>query len=138
MLSTVRETINHHLARAVAHMPNETAFTFVDFSTDRNGAASSLTWRQLEARVRVTATGLRQAVAPGDRVAIMAPQGLEYVVGFLAATTIGAIAVPLFLPTLPGHAEKLAAALMDAAPVLAITSPDRLQQGLPGGIRQRA
>ena len=124
MLSTVRETINHHLARAVAHMPNETAFTFVDFSTDRNGAASSLTWRQLEARVRVTATGLRQAVAPGDRVAIMAPQGLEYVVGFLAATTIGAIAVPLFLPTLPGHAEKLAAALMDADPVLAITSPD--------------
>lgn len=124
VLSTSRETISHHLAQAAAQTPDETAFTFVNFSTDRNGVASRLTWRQLDDRVRVTATGLRHAGAAGERVAIVAPQSLDYVVAFLAATRAGATAVPLFLPSLPGHAGKLAAALTDADPVLAITDPE--------------
>ncbi|MFI6123736.1 fatty acyl-AMP ligase [Streptomyces sp. NPDC051064] len=124
----MRETISHHLGRAATQTPDETAFTFVDFSTDCHGVASSLTWRQLEDRVRVTAAGLRHAGAAGERVAIVAPQSLDYVVGFLAATSAGAIAVPLFLPSLPGHAEKLTAALTDADPVLAITSPEHQQE----------
>lgn len=127
MLETVRETISDHLAQAVAQTPDETAFTFVDFSTDRAGVSSRLTWRQLEKRVRTFATALRHAGAAGERVAVVGPQNLDYVVGFLAATCAGAIAVPLFPPSLPGHAEKLAAALADADPVLALTSPDALQ-----------
>ncbi|MEU1849964.1 fatty acyl-AMP ligase [Streptomyces sp. NPDC019990] len=120
------DTISHHLAQAAARTPEETAFTFVDFSTDRDGVPSTLTWRRLEKRVRVLATALRRTGAAGERVAIVAPQNLDYVVGFLAATCAGAIAVPLFPPALPGHAEKLAAALADADPVLALTSPGSL------------
>ncbi|MDQ0748560.1 acyl-CoA synthetase (AMP-forming)/AMP-acid ligase II [Streptomyces africanus] len=127
MLEIVSDTISHHLAQAAAQTPEETAFTFVDFSTDRDGVPSTLTWCQLEKRVRTLATALRHAGAAGERVAIVAPQNLDYVVGFLAATCAGAIAVPLFPPTLPGHAEKLAAALADADPVLALSSPDSLQ-----------
>jgi acyl-CoA synthetase (AMP-forming)/AMP-acid ligase II len=127
VLEIVSDTISHHLAQAAAQTPEETAFTFVDFSTDRDGFPSTLTWRQLEKRVRTLATALRQAGAAGERVAIVAPQNLDYVVGFLAATCAGAIAVPLFPPSLPGHAEKLAAALADADPVLALSSPDSLQ-----------
>ncbi|WP_301184548.1 fatty acyl-AMP ligase [Streptomyces sp. NL15-2K] len=127
MLETVSDTISHHLAQAAAQTPDETAFTFVDFSTERDGVPSSLTWRQLEKRVRTLAAALRHTGAAGERVAVVAPQNLDYVVGFLAATCAGAIAVPLFPPALPGHADKLAAALTDADPVLALTSPDSLQ-----------
>ncbi|MFA3843443.1 fatty acyl-AMP ligase [Streptomyces aureus] len=123
----MKDTISHHLARVAAQTPDEKAFTFVDFSTDRNGASSCLTWRQLEKRVRTLAALLRHCGAAGERVAVMGPQNLDYVVGFLAATCAGAIAVPLFPPALPGHAEKLAAVLADADPVLALTSPDSLQ-----------
>ncbi|MEU3776214.1 fatty acyl-AMP ligase [Streptomyces sp. NPDC032472] len=123
----MEDTISHHLARAAAQTPDEKAFTFVDFSTDRHGASSCLTWRQLEQRVRTLAAVLRRGGAAGERVALVGPQNLDYVVGFLAATCAGAIAVPLFPPALPGHAEKLAASLADADPVLALTSPDSLQ-----------
>ncbi|WP_060905458.1 fatty acyl-AMP ligase [Streptomyces scabiei] len=123
----MKDTISHHLARAAAQTPDEKAFTFVDFSTERDGTSSCLTWRQLEQRVRTLAAVLRHAGAAGERVAVVGPQNLDYVVGFLAATCAGAIAVPLFPPALPGHAEKLAAALADADPVLALTSPDSLQ-----------
>lgn len=127
MLKTAEDTISHHLARAAEQTPDEKAFTFVDFSTSRDGASSCLTWRQVEQRVRTLAAVLRHNGAAGERVAVVGPQNLDYVVGFLAATCAGAIAVPLFPPALPGHAEKLAAALADADPVLALTSPDSLQ-----------
>jgi acyl-CoA synthetase (AMP-forming)/AMP-acid ligase II len=86
VLKTVKDTISHHLARAAALTPDEKAFTFVDFSTDRDGAFSCLTWRQLEKRVRTLAAALCQGGAVGERVALVGPQNLDYVVGFLAAT----------------------------------------------------
>ncbi|MEU3784505.1 fatty acyl-AMP ligase [Streptomyces sp900129855] len=121
MPSSVRDTLSHYLAHVAALTPDETAFTFVDHSTDIAGVPTSLTWRQVEDRVRGLATGLRHLGAVGERVAIVAPQSLEYVVGFLAAACAGAIAVPLFPPSLPGHEEKLAAILKDAAPAFALT-----------------
>ncbi|MFF4484969.1 fatty acyl-AMP ligase [Streptomyces sp. NPDC001544] len=115
------ETISHHLAQAAALTPDETAFTFVDHSADTRGVASSLTWHELDERVRRTARALRCADTAGERVAVVAPQSLEYVVGFLAAACAGAIAVPLFPPSLPGHEEKLVAVLRDASPRFLLT-----------------
>ena len=123
----MRETISRHLAEAAAQTPDETAFTFVDFTTHRDGVPATLTWRQLEDRVRAAATGIRDAAVAGGRVAIVAPQSLEYVVGFLAALCAGVIAVPLYPPSLRGHEEKLLAALKDADPVLVITAPEHQQ-----------
>ncbi|MGW2635334.1 fatty acyl-AMP ligase [Streptomyces sp. NPDC001348] len=115
------ETISHHLAQAAALTPDETAFTFVDHSADTRGVASSLTWQELDRRVRRTARALHHADTAGERVAVVAPQSLEYVVGFLAAACAGAIAVPLFPPSLPGHGEKLVAVLRDASPKFLLT-----------------
>ncbi|WP_301554731.1 fatty acyl-AMP ligase [Streptomyces sp. P3] len=119
------DTLSHSLAQSAAQAPNMTAFTFVDFSADRDGTAHELTWRQLEDKVRATAKGLRHMGAAGERVAIVAPQGLDYVVGFLAAACAGAIAVPLFPPSLPGHSEKLASSLNDAAPMLTLCTQEQ-------------
>ncbi len=121
MPSSVTDTLSHHLAHTSALTPHETAFTFVDHKGDLEDTHTSLTWRQLEERVRATASGLRRAGAAGRRVAIVAPQSLEYLVGFLSAACAGATAVPLFTPSLPGHREKLAAVLRDAEPALVLT-----------------
>ena len=61
----------------------------------------------------------------GDRVAVLAPQGLDYVAGFFAAIKAGTIAVPLFAPELPGHAERLETALRDAQPTVVLTTSGR-------------
>ncbi|MET9405117.1 fatty acyl-AMP ligase [Streptomyces sp. NPDC002935] len=119
------DTLSRHLAQNALHTPDETAFTFVDFSAEGNGTACELTWKQLQDKVRATATGLRAAGVTGERVAIVAPQSLDYVIGFLAAACAGAIAVPLFPPSLPGHGEKLASSLDDAAPLLAISTQEQ-------------
>ena len=55
-------------------------------------------------------------------MAILAPQGLDYVDGFFAAIQAGNIAVPLFAPELPGHAERLDAVLTDAQPAVVLTT----------------
>ncbi|MGV9989906.1 fatty acyl-AMP ligase [Streptomyces sp. NPDC003374] len=137
------DTLSHHLAQVAALTPDETAFTFVDHGTDLTGAAGSLTWKQLDDRVRRTARALRSAGAAGERVAVAAPQSLEYVVGFLAAACSGAIAVPLFPPSLPGHDEKLAAVLRDSSPAFLLTVEEqrepltrfRAARGGPAGPR---
>jgi long chain fatty acid CoA FadD26 len=53
---------------------------------------------------------------------VLCPQGIDYVVGFLATLTAGAIAVPLFDPGLPGHAGRLTAVLADCAPTAVVTT----------------
>ena len=66
---------------------------------------------------------VQQAAGRGERVAVLAPQGIDYVAGFYAAIKAGTIAVPLFAPELPGHAERLDTALRDSQPTV---DPDDL------------
>ena len=72
--------------------------------------------------MRALGARLQQVTQPGDRVAILTPQGVDYVVGFFAAIQAGTIAVPLFAPELPGHAERLDAVLADARPTVVLTT----------------
>jgi long chain fatty acid CoA FadD26 len=113
-------TLTACLRHWAAATPDAPALTFADFATDRAGRRRTLTWRQLADRVDAAASAL--PVSPGDRVAVLAPQGPDYVVGFLAAITAGAIAVPLFDPGLPGHAGRLAAVLADCEPAAVVTT----------------
>src|ERR1700694_2317319 len=84
---------------------------------------------QLGAKLRAVGARLQQVTHPGDRVAILAPQGVDYVVGFFAAIQAGTIAVPLFAPELPGHAERLEAVLSDARPSVVLTTTAAAQAG---------
>lgn len=55
-----------------------------------------LTWSQLADRVSRLGRGLVElGVAPGDRVAVALPNGLEFPTSFLAVASIGAVVVPL-------------------------------------------
>jgi len=115
-------TLISYLDRNAATFGDSPAYRFLDYAHHRDGTATTLTWTELGVRVRAVAGRLQQVTQPGDRVAILVPQGLDYVIGFFAAIESGAIAVPLFAPELPGHAERLEAVLTDAQPTVILTT----------------
>ena len=108
--------------RSIANVGDSVAYRYLDYTRSPEGQAVELTWTQLGVRTRAIGAHLQQVAAWGDRVAILAPQGLDYVAGFFAAIRAGTIAVPLFAPELPGHAERLDTALRDAQPTVALTT----------------
>lgn len=110
------------LDRNVANFGPATAYRYLDYAHHPDGERIDLTWARLGTRLAAVAARVQQVTPPGERVAILAPQGLDYVVGFFAAIKAGSIAVPLFVPELPGHADRLEAVLADAEPAVALTT----------------
>ena len=108
--------------RNIANVGDSVAYRYLDFSRSDDGKALELTWTQLGTRMRAIGAHLQHVAERGDRVAVLAPQGLDYVAGFFAAIKAGNIAVPLFAPELPGHAERLDTALRDAQPAVILTT----------------
>jgi acyl-CoA synthetase (AMP-forming)/AMP-acid ligase II len=110
--------LTDHLRHWARHRPQQRALTHVDFpAPDSPGAHRTLGWRALDARARAVAGRLAAAGAsPGDRAALLLPQGLDYAAAFLGCLYARVIAVPLFGPQLPGHEGRLAAVLADCEP----------------------
>jgi fatty acid CoA ligase FadD32 len=67
---------------------------------------------------------LQQVTEPGDRVAILCPQSLDYLVAFFGTLYAARIAVPLFDPAEPGHVGRLHAVLDDCTPSAILTTSD--------------
>jgi long-chain fatty acid adenylase/transferase FadD26 len=97
-------------------------YTFIDYEVDLAGYSQRLTWSQAHQRAQVVAAELASCGSPGDRVAICAPQGFEYIVGFLGVVEAGFVAVPLSAPLFGAHDERLSAALKDSSPVAILTT----------------
>lgn len=108
--------------RNIANIGDTVAFRYLDFGRSAEGEATQLTWAQFDMRMRAIGARIQQMADKGERVAILAPQGLDYITAFYAAVKAGTIAVPLFAPELPGHAERLATALADSRPSLLLTT----------------
>ena len=102
--------------------PNETAYTYLDYEHDWAGVAESLTWSQLYRRTLNVAQQLEACGSTGDRVAILAPQGLDYIVAFLGALQAGRIAVPLSEPLGGAAGERVSSVLRDASPSAILTT----------------
>jgi acyl-CoA synthetase (AMP-forming)/AMP-acid ligase II len=110
------------LDRHIDDISDGIAYRFLDYARDADGEMVELTWGELGTRLRAIGARLQQITSKGDRVAILAPQGIDYIVGFFAAIKAGDIAVPLFAPEFPGHAERLDAVLGDAKPSVVLTT----------------
>ncbi|HKS47386.1 MAG TPA: fatty acyl-AMP ligase [Amycolatopsis sp.] len=123
LLADLRPLTSYLFARAESSEP---AFTFLDYSADRDGVERTITWAELAERVRSVAAGLTRVTDRGERVAIMAPQDLTYVIGFLGALHAGTVAVPLFAPQVGQHGERLVNVLADCAPQVWLTSSGAL------------
>ncbi|MEM6106930.1 fatty acyl-AMP ligase [Mycobacterium sp. 050272] len=109
------------IERNVDNVGDSIAYRYLDHSRAQ-GHTLEVTWAQLGVRLEAIAGRIQRFAGDGDRVAILAPQGLDYVAGFYAAVKAGTIAVPLFAPELPGHAERLETALRDSEPTVVLTT----------------
>ncbi|MGB6278107.1 MAG: AMP-binding protein, partial [Rhodococcus sp. (in: high G+C Gram-positive bacteria)] len=116
------QTLVRHVEVNVEENSDTLAYRFVDYSRERDGEAHELTWAEFGTRLKAVAARLQQVTQPGDRVAILAPQGLEYVIAFFGAIYAGTIAVPLFDPDEPGHTDRLHAVLGDCKPSAILTA----------------
>ncbi|WP_406335260.1 fatty acyl-AMP ligase [Streptomyces sp. NBC_00203] len=109
--------LTDHLRHWAGRRPQQRAFSHVHFPDPASeGLHRTLGWRALDARARAVADRLVILAAPGDRAALVMPQGLDYTAAFLGCLYARVIAVPLFSPRLPGHEGRLAAVLADCEP----------------------
>jgi long-chain fatty acid adenylase/transferase FadD26 len=121
-MAVTETSIPAALRERTRQKPDTPAYTFIDYELDPEGYSQTLTWSQLYQRVQVVAGEIAACTSPGDRVAVLAPQGLEFIVGFYAAMEAGCIAVPLPVPQFGAHDERASAALQDSAPTALLTT----------------
>jgi len=96
------------------------------FLLDGERESVSVTYDEIDRRARAIATALRQhGLRPGDRVLLLYPPGLDFVLGFVGCLYGGAIAVPAYPPN-PGDLERgasrLAAIVEDSEPAALLTT----------------
>ena len=122
VVSVVKMSITELLEQRAKQRPDDVAYRFVDYDVDPAGFAENLTWSQVYNRVAVVASELRKMGKVGDRAAIVAPQSLDYLVGFLGALEAGFVAVPLSVPVGGVHDERATAVLKDCTPSVVVTT----------------
>ena len=113
-----------HIERWAKVRGERVAYRFLDFSVERDGVERDLNWGHFSVRNRAVAARLQQVTQPGDRVAILCPQSLEYLVAFFGTLYAGRIAVPLFDPSEPGHVGRLHAVLDNCTPTAILTTTE--------------
>jgi acetyl-CoA synthetase len=92
-----------------------------------DGSVDSLTYAELDDRVRRVAAGLRDlGIGRGDAVALYLPMVAEAVVAFYALARIGAVAVPLFSGFAP---SAVAARLADAEVRAVVVAESTVRRG---------
>ena len=108
------------------HRPNELAFGF----TDVESVEESYTYAELWAEVRALAGYLqgRCRIRSGDRVLLLYPPGLDFVVGFFACHAAGAIAVPAYPPRRNRKASRIRSIVVDANARWALTTRSVVDQ----------
>jgi acyl-CoA synthetase (AMP-forming)/AMP-acid ligase II/alkylation response protein AidB-like acyl-CoA dehydrogenase/acyl carrier protein len=128
--SRIRSLTELLCARAEKH-PDTVALRFFERGEKES---HRLTYGDLDTGARALAATLKDRVAPGDRVLLMFPPGLDFVTSFCASLYLGAIAVPAYPPEMHRleHAiRRLQAVIDDAKPKVVLTTPEILAMAGP-------
>lgn len=104
--------------RAQQH-PHQRAYTFLN---DGEAAETSLTYEEVDRRARAIAARLQSLHATGERVLLLYPPGLEYIVAFWGCLYAGAVAVPAYPPRQNRSLLRLQALAADAQSTLALST----------------
>lgn len=102
--------------------PDAPVYTFLENGED---AAESIQYGAFCDRVLALAAHLRQHCAPRDRVLLLYPACIDYMVGFFACLCADLVAVPLFPPRNTKHNLRLEAIARDCRPNAALYSSRR-------------
>jgi acyl-CoA synthetase (AMP-forming)/AMP-acid ligase II/acyl carrier protein len=102
----------------------DSAKTAVTFLLDGEEAERGLTYEELDLRARSVAVRLLTEVLPGDRVLLLQPPGLEFVISFFGCLYAGVIAVAAYPPRNIRHMPRIEAILKDTQATLILTSEE--------------
>jgi 8-amino-7-oxononanoate synthase len=98
---------------------DHTAYRFLSSSGDEEGV---LTYARLRERVARMASRIAEIAAPGDRVVLLLPPGLDYVTALFACQYAGVVAVPAYPPNPRRPDARVAGIVADCGARLAIVS----------------
>ena len=105
---------------------DDAAFTF----TDVESLEETLTYAQLWEEVCALAGALQDQcrIRAGDRVLLLYPPGLEFIIGFFACHAAGAIAVPAYPPRRNRKASRIRSIVVDSDARWALSSRSVVDQ----------
>ncbi|MBP3088524.1 acyl-CoA synthase [Corynebacterium sp. sy017] len=111
-------------ADSAAGGQERTVLDFWEFGTAHEGAhqPSSYTRKEVNTRIKATASRLQHIASVGDKIVILANNSPEYLFGFIGALYAGMVPIPLYDPREPGHADHLSAVLGDSKPAVVLTN----------------
>ena len=118
--ATLVDILDHRMR----HQPDRPAYTFL---LDGDAQEASLDYRALGLRVQAVAHVIRAAAVPGDRVVLVFPPGMDFIVSFYACLDAGVIAVPAF-PPMPGRPiDRLVTTITKSEPKLLLATREIVQ-----------
>jgi acyl-CoA synthetase (AMP-forming)/AMP-acid ligase II len=107
------------LCHRAQNQPNKRAYTFlVDGEIDE----ISLTYAQLDRRVRAIATKLQNISAPGERALLLYPAGLDFIAAFFGCLYAGIMVVPTYPPRRNRPDPRFQAIVADAQATVVLTT----------------
>ena len=109
----------HLLRQRALDQPERQIYRFLP-EGESEGAA--LSYGELDLRARAIAAQLQSEGAPGDRVLLMYPAGLEYIAAFFGCLYAGMIAVPLYPPRPNRTLHRIQSVVTDAEAKFALTT----------------
>ena len=113
MPKTIIEYLHHH----VTVKPNDIAFSFLPSKTE---PLTELTFREFWAEAISVANFLKSKVQVGDKVLLLYPPNIDYVVTFYGCLLAGVIAVPAPLPK--NNATQAIKIVNECDPVIVLTT----------------
>ena len=117
------ESILDRLVYHARNGPDQLAYCFLH---DDQGS-DTLTFGQLDQRVRGLAARLQEYATSGDRALLLFPPGLAFIEAFLACLAASLVAVPAYPPRENRNGDRLRGIVDDARPRLILTT----QQTVP-------
>ncbi|RME88184.1 MAG: fatty acyl-AMP ligase [Anaerolineae bacterium] len=102
--------------------PHEMAFAYLENGID---VSSQVTWKELDQQAQAFAAHLlAQGLKNGDRVLLLYPSGLKFLVAFMGCMYAGAVAVPSSIPYREHAVSRLIGIVTDAKVNIACTTKD--------------
>lgn len=107
------------LQQKANEIPDKTAYIFL-----KNGEIEEdkITYKELDEKARALAVMLSEIIETEDRVLLLYPSNIEYIVGFFACLYAGGIAVTAYPPSLSRPSARLRSIINDAKPKLVLAS----------------
>jgi acyl-CoA synthetase (AMP-forming)/AMP-acid ligase II len=113
MPKTIIEYLHHH----VSIKPNDVAFSFLPSKTE---PLTELTFKEFWSEASSVANFLKSKVKVGDKVLLLYPPNIDYVVTFYGCLLAGVIAVPAPLPK--NNSTQVINIVNECEPVLVLTT----------------